>query len=202
MIADVVSLDEDQDASRFYPGDSVEVCEGELFKLKGQVIRVTGSKVIIQPAHDELKDPIEFPARELKKFFLPGDHVRVLRGRYDGETGLVVSIRGNEVTMFSDLSMHEIKVLPEDLQVSSERASGVDRLGQFSWGELVELADQAVAVIVRIERDLFHVLDTQGRIRTTKAGGILRKKDTGRAQACDQKDNSIRAKATVKVWFV
>ncbi|OQV23554.1 Transcription elongation factor SPT5 [Hypsibius exemplaris] len=199
VVADVANTDENQDANRFSHGDFVEVCEGELIHLKGKVIRVAGNKVVIQPEHEELKEPIEFPVRELKKFFRTGDHVRVLRGRYGGETGLVVRVEDNLVVLFADLTMHEMKVLPEDVQISSERASGIDSLGQYSWGELVELSNNTVAVIVRIERDSFQVLDTQGRVTTVKASAILRKKDSSRAQASDHKENSIRAKESVKV---
>ncbi|KAK7881032.1 hypothetical protein WMY93_030621, partial [Mugilogobius chulae] len=85
------------------------------------------------PKHEDLKDPLEFPAHELKKYFRMGDHVKVIAGRYEGDTGLIVRVeenlpdhaRGtrpgpepglepglelqeeNFVILFSDLTMHE-----------------------------------------------------------------------------------------------
>ena len=50
------------------PGDVVEVCEGELLHLQGRVLRVDGNKITIMPKHDDLKDPLEFTAAELKKW--------------------------------------------------------------------------------------------------------------------------------------
>ena len=77
----------------FIPGDVVEVCEGELVHLQGKVISIDGNKVTMLPKHEDLKDPLEFQAGELKKHFKMGDHVRVIAGRYEGDTGLIVKSR-------------------------------------------------------------------------------------------------------------
>ena len=34
-----------------------------------------------------LQDPLEFLASDLRKFFKMGDHVKVITGRYEGDTG-------------------------------------------------------------------------------------------------------------------
>lgn len=48
-------------------------------------------------------------------------------------------------------------MLPRDLQLCSETASGVDVGGQHEWGELVQLDPRTVGVIVRLERETFQV---------------------------------------------
>lgn len=103
-------------------GDNVEVCEGELINLQGKILSVDGNKITIMPKHEDLKDPLEFPAHELRKYFRMGDHVKVIAGRYEGDTGLIVRVEENFVILFSDLTMHELKVLPRDLQLCSETA--------------------------------------------------------------------------------
>lgn len=55
------------------------------------------------------------------------------------------------------LFLFQLKVLPRDLQLCSETASGVDAGGQHEWGELVQLDPQTVGVIVRLERETFQV---------------------------------------------
>ncbi|ELW72407.1 Transcription elongation factor SPT5 [Tupaia chinensis] len=139
----------------FQPGDNVEVCEGELINLQGKILSVDGNKITIMPKHEDLKDMLEFPAQELRKYFKMGDHVKVIAGRFEGDTGLIVRVEENFVILFSDLTMHELKVLPRDLQLCSETASGVDVGGQHEWGELVQLDPQTVGVIVRLERETF-----------------------------------------------
>lgn len=86
-----------------------------------------------------LKDPLIFKASELRKYFKTGDHARVLAGRYEGETGLIIRVESSRVVLVSDLTNHELEVLPRDLQLCSDVATGVDCLGQFQWGDLVQL---------------------------------------------------------------
>ncbi len=45
------------------------------------MIAVDGTKITMQPKHEDLKDPLEFQANELRKFFSQGDHVKVIGGR-------------------------------------------------------------------------------------------------------------------------
>ena len=59
----------------------MEVLEGELVNLQGKVVAVDGSKITMQPKHEDLKEPLEFQAGELRKYFSQGNHVRVIGGR-------------------------------------------------------------------------------------------------------------------------
>uniref|UniRef100_A0A3Q2YM94 Transcription elongation factor SPT5 n=1 Tax=Hippocampus comes TaxID=109280 RepID=A0A3Q2YM94_HIPCM len=180
-------------------GDNVEVCEGELINLQGKILSVDGNKITIMPKHEDLKDPLEFPAQELKKYFRMGDHVKVIAGRYEGDTGLIVRVEESFVILFSDLTMHELKVLPRDLQLCSETASGVDAGGQHEWGELVQLDPQTVGVIVRLERETFQVLNMHGKVLTVRHQAVNRKKDNRFAVALDSEQNNIHVKDIVKV---
>lgn len=87
-------------------------------------------------------------------------------GRYEGDTGLIVRVENNRVVLISDLTMHEMEILPKDLQLCTDMASGVDSLGKFEWGDLVNLDSETVGVIVRLERENFHVLNMHGMFHT------------------------------------
>ena len=41
-----------------------------------------------------------------------GDHVKVMKGHYEGDTGLIVRVEDQVVVLFSDLSMHEVRTFP------------------------------------------------------------------------------------------
>lgn len=75
-----------------------------------------------------VQDPLEFPAHEVRKYFRMGDHVKVIAGRYEGDTGLIVRVEENFVILFSDLTMHEVRGLqclhPPFLTVPLCQASG------------------------------------------------------------------------------
>lgn len=196
---ELVTKPQSEVTHNFATGDMVEVCEGELIHLQGRIIRIDGNKITMLPKHEDLKDPLEFPAHELKKFFKMGDHVKVIAGRYENDTGLIVRVEDNVVVLFSDLTMHELKVLPKDLQLCTDMATGVDSLGQFSFGDLVQLDAQSVGVIVRLERESFQILNMLGKLVPVKQTSVTKKKDSLRAMALDSDNNQIQVKDVVKV---
>ena len=85
-------------------------------------------------------------------------NVQFFYSRYEGDTGLIVRVQENMIVLFSDLTMHELKVLPRDLQLCSDMATGVDSLGVFSFGDMVQLDAQTVGVIVQIQKENFQVM--------------------------------------------
>ena len=80
-----------------------------------------------------------FNADELRKHFKTGDHIKVLAGRYEGDTGLVLRMVASTVTFLSDLSLHEFDVLSRDLRICADMATGVDSIGHFLLGDLVQI---------------------------------------------------------------
>ena len=44
----------------------------------------------------------------IHRYFKMGDHVKVIAGRYEGDTGLIVRVEDAVVVLFSDLTMHEV----------------------------------------------------------------------------------------------
>lgn len=173
------------DKHSFAPGDTVEVCEGELMHLQGTIVKIDGSKITMLPKHEDLKDPLDFQAHEIRKYFKIGDHVKVLNGRWANDTGLIVRVEDNGVSLFSDMTMHEINVRSRDLQLCVDMASGVDSLGQFLWGDLVQLDGQTVGVIIRLEKEHFQVLNMRGQLVTVKHQAVTKKRDSKKATAMD-----------------
>lgn len=96
---------------------------------------------------------LEFPAQELRKYFKMGDHVKVIAGRFEGDTGLIVRVEENFVILFSDLTMHEVSAWK-----SMEEALGTMRrlqeviywgLTHFLWLSTVESASPGPAALFR-----------------------------------------------------
>lgn len=189
------------------PGDVVEVCEGELRNLRGTVISVEAggaNRVIVQPSHHDLKEPIEFAPVELRKYFAQGDHVRVLRGRYEGETGLVLaydSLGGGGgggaggggscgvCTILPDSGMSEIRVAPRDLRLWNDRGVGsgsvaassgcgsggaTDGVERAKLMDFVQLDAQNYGVVVHVDRENVRVLTCLGKVASVAANTALR----------------------------
>jgi len=105
--------------------------------------------------------------------------------------------------------MYELEVLPSDLQLCPDMATGVDSLGQFQCGDLVQLDAQSVGVIIRMERDEhytlyewnmnFHVLSMHGKVIEVKPQSIMNRRENRNAIALDSEQNTIRRKDIVKV---
>ena len=106
MRFDLVSVNKTKssknDLLSFASGDHVEVCEGELINLQGTVVGIDGDSIRILPKHEALKDEIPFKANELRKFF------KVLNGRFEGETGMIVGIDGIRAIVLSDGTKDEV----------------------------------------------------------------------------------------------
>jgi len=199
MDIDTGAADQEDMGHKFSNGDNVLVVEGELQNLQGRVIAVDGPKITIQPKHEDLKDdPLSFKASELKKYFKQGDHVRVIGGRYEGDTGLIVRVEENMVVLFSDLTMHELKTLPKDLQLCTDMATGVDSLGQFQFGDMVQIDPQTVGVIVQIQKENFQVLNMHGKVVSMKPAALQRKRVHKDVKALDSEQNQMQCKDVVK----
>jgi transcription elongation factor SPT5 len=56
-------------------------------------------------------------------------------------------------------------VLPKDIQLCTDVATGVDSLGQYQYQDLVQLDQQTVGVVVRLEKDYLQVLNMNGDVR-------------------------------------
>lgn len=95
--------------SLFEAGDLVEVFEGEQAGVHGTIESVTNHIATIVSSYADLKGQrLEVPVRSLRKRFKSGDHVKVANGRYKDDTGMVVRIVDDQVTILSDMSMKEV----------------------------------------------------------------------------------------------
>lgn len=96
-------------ASTFEMGDVVEVFQGEQAGVHGTVESVINDIATIISSYSGLKgQSLEIPVRSLRKRFKSGDHVKVINGRYKDDTGMVVRIVDDQVTILSDMSMKEV----------------------------------------------------------------------------------------------
>lgn len=57
-----------------------------------------------------------------------------------------------------------MKILPKDVQLCTEVATGVERMGQYQYQDLVMLDKDTVGVIVRLEREHVEVLNMHGKV--------------------------------------
>ncbi|CAF3327982.1 unnamed protein product [Rotaria socialis] len=104
-------------------------------------------------------------ANELRKYFSIGNYVKILNGRFKGETGAVVAIDGTKDAM---------SIRTPDLQICKETATCVDSSGQFHQRDLVNVSSNKVGVVVRIEKEYLQLLNTNGKVEKVSIRSIKR----------------------------
>ncbi|ETO30980.1 transcription initiation factor Spt5, partial [Reticulomyxa filosa] len=185
----------------FTRGDTVRVIKGGLQNMIGKVLSTQryaseGGKVrvTVMPEHGELTQQVAFDADQLQKYFRLGCHVKVLKGDYKGQTGLIVKLEPelNQVVIFSDLTSQQICVGADEITESSEVSTGGDVFGNYSLYDLVQLADGKVGVIVGINNGIFTVLDNGTKVQTVRLQDITRTVPDKHAVALDIDNMQIR----------
>jgi transcription elongation factor SPT5 len=189
-------------------GDTVRVIEGDLQHLMGVVTSVsaTSQNVKIRPLHNDIKDQeLEFPITQLMKYVKVGDHVKVINGRYTGETGVVVNVEEMEgqweAVVLTDASSKEIQCFVKDLRETTEVAQNLGSLGGFDLHDLVMLGQTNVGVIVRVGREDFQVLNQHGVVQTLSLQELRgkRNRNSDKAVALDSRTNHIQVGDMVNV---
>jgi transcription elongation factor len=57
------------------------------------------------------------------KYFEPGDLVRIIEGKYKGETGQVIEVEEPKMTIILDASQQEVEIYTNYLKLKSENDS-------------------------------------------------------------------------------
>src|SRR5690606_14109023 len=141
---------------------------------------------------------IEVPFKGLRKRFREGDHVRVTGGRYRDETGTVVRIMEDKVTLVTgeDQNLEEITVFSKDLREATE--AGAPTESRYELHDLVQLDASTVACVIRVDKASLKVLDQNGDTRTVLHSQVADKISRRNAVATDRNGSEVRVGDTVK----
>ena len=87
---------------KFAKGDKVRILRGPLKNVDATVQEIQNDTAIILPNFLDYRNPISVELDNIQKFFQNGDNVKVITGNYKGETGLILSIKDDVVSLFSN----------------------------------------------------------------------------------------------------
>lgn len=196
------TLKNDRNNVSFQTGDHVELFTGEQAGVQGRVMSIQGDIVTVKATTGPLSGrSFDAPASNLRKRFQIGEHVRVASGNYNGETGMVVNINKDNVTIVSDASRKEITVFSRDLQDASDVGGSSGANEQYELLNLVQLNAQSVGCVIRIDRESLSVLTQDGTVKTVLAASIIMKITNRRSFATDRDGQEIRVGDTVKEMY-
>jgi transcription elongation factor SPT5 len=193
-------------------GDIVEVVDGDLVGMRGKLTAMDDNTVKMKPLGNsglDNSDEIEFMTNQVCKYIAVGAHVKVTDGRFANETGVVVAtsdIGGEKVVVIlTDLTHKELTVRVNMVKESAEVSSGQDKLQGYELHDLVVVAGGGatndVAVITRVGREDFDVIDNYGNVRLVRPEELRGKRNqsSNRAVALDVQGNQIKCNDTVNV---
>lgn len=184
----------------FQTGEKVIILEGEMKNIFGVVFGVENSIVTIIPDSSfGLKNYVKYDASMLAKRFVEGDHAKVINGVHKGESGLVLKVSGNIVTILSDVNLNPIEIFSKDLRTASEVTSITQNTSLYELNDMVQLSPNEVGVIIKVEMDTFTLLDPYGNTKKVTVRQITNKRDTSRAVTSDVNGNPVTAKDLVLV---
>lgn len=83
-------------------GDKIRIVKGDFTGITGSVVSLEEKQVLFKPNLEGFNDIIKYDVANVVKFFEPGDDVRVIEGKYKGETGLVTKIDGGSAYISLD----------------------------------------------------------------------------------------------------
>ena len=120
------------------------IVEGDLINAQGTVLKVEQDTIILQMKDDALGE-IYIEPKKLTKLFQLGDHVKVVRGRYKDDMGMITQVNGNVVTVFSDLSMQQFSVFMKDIQSAADVSITENQATLYRLHDFVQLGYACVS---------------------------------------------------------
>jgi transcription elongation factor SPT5 len=75
----------------------------------------------------------------LTKRFSDGDHAKVVNGLHRDESGMVIKVDNNIVTLLSDTTLKPIEVFAKDLRSALEATAIIPSTSQYEIHDLVQL---------------------------------------------------------------
>eukprot|EP01015_Nassula_variabilis_P010296 TRINITY_DN1821_c0_g1_i8.p1 TRINITY_DN1821_c0_g1~~TRINITY_DN1821_c0_g1_i8.p1 ORF type:complete len:513 (+),score=115.55 TRINITY_DN1821_c0_g1_i8:66-1604(+) len=197
LIEDATGLQ--QTINVFQKGDKVRVVRGELVNLIGRVVSVKDNLVRIESISEELLDTMDIDPLDLEKYFSKGDHVKVINGKFEGQTGTVLTVHEFVATLISEDMKNQFQVRINDIKLSGEVNNVSEYQSQYKKYDLVKLNDlKTVGIIIQLSKDTCNIVDTENSIQTVKYQKIERKLNTKRNIAQSGKQE-IRTDSTVKM---
>ena len=184
--------------AKLHKSDKIQVTAGELKSLTGTVLSVDGESVTITADDLNFSEPITLLRANVAKHFQIGDHVRVVNGIRQGETGHVVHIDDIYAHVYSDISRKELKVFIKDIRLASSTAAAAENDTPFEVFDLVELNPTTVGVVINITGSMLRILNQSGIVVNLTKSDVT-KKQFRRPMILDSAGNSVAVRDIVRV---
>ncbi|KAL6926883.1 hypothetical protein ACO0SA_003964 [Hanseniaspora valbyensis] len=164
--------------SVFQTGDTVEILSGEQKGSKAVVQTLISASIVLVKLFG-FNQPSEYPSSTLRKIFQTGDHVAVINGDHNGDSGLVLNINNGQVTFVSNQTKKNITVTANNLKKSID---STPTSNEYVLHDIVTLSNKTTACVIEAGHDIFKVKDVRGKVSTITKATILNKIETTKSR--------------------
>jgi transcription elongation factor SPT5 len=200
LTALAASLRQTVSSGDFIPGDMVEVFQGEQQGIRGKTLAIHSDVLTLEVTEGQLRGTkFESPIKAVRKLFTEGDNVKVLSGsKYSGETGMVLKVEGDFVSILTNSNNERIKVFSKDLRVAVDSDATITN-SKYNLFDIVLLDATRVGCIIKVDRETIRVIDQDGSVKTVLPSSISGKLDEKRkVVATDRTGAQIEQKDTIR----
>ena len=173
-------------SSIYSKGDKISINKGDFTGIKATVISIEDNQILFQAIGiPELTKHFPVDVSMVSKYFEPGDMVRIIEGKYQGETGQVIDVDEQKISMVLDSSEQEIKVLVNNLKLKNDTDSNLIAAmtskpkgiqGQFNANDLVNFNNNRnIGLVLQVHEDYLKVIDNQNKLVNVKTSDIGKK---------------------------
>lgn len=187
----------------FDKGDKVRVVRGDMTNLRGTVVSVTDTSVVLKPGLQDLDEALDFSVNDVVKCFDVGDHVGAVSGRYKGHSGMVVAVADQTAKVICDVTKEVFPALFQDLQLCSD-VSVLPNIKEVACrvNDVVALGEgKDFGLVVKVEHSSVRAVMQEGDLRVVRFSDISKTFDPRRAIARDLDGNLVNRGDMIRVVF-
>jgi transcription elongation factor SPT5 len=108
-------------SSIFAKGDKISINRGDFNGLKGIIETRDDNQISFKALNiPQLTQTLTVETSFVSKYFEPGDMIRVVEGKYKGDTGKVIGVDEKSASVMLDVSQQEIKIRPDFLKLKND----------------------------------------------------------------------------------
>eukprot|EP00178_Gracilaria_changii_P003703 TRINITY_DN1557_c0_g1_i1.p1 TRINITY_DN1557_c0_g1~~TRINITY_DN1557_c0_g1_i1.p1 ORF type:complete len:1057 (+),score=162.65 TRINITY_DN1557_c0_g1_i1:491-3661(+) len=193
--------------TKLYKGDSVKVVAGEQKGLSGKIDALKDDVVLLRC--DDFPEPLSVSRSDVVKVFKSGEPVRIASGQYAGFSGTIVAVDGDFLTVFTDSTRQNIRVVSaqvadaSDMNIDYSQRSGYGGAGrqQYELFDLVQMLDDPTekCIVIQVRNDGVKLLNTRNNAAVHPLSAIKGRVRDSSARAVDSRGFPIAANDSIHV---
>mmetsp|Transcript_325 Transcript_325/g.589 ORF Transcript_325/g.589 Transcript_325/m.589 type:complete len:941 (+) Transcript_325:35-2857(+) len=182
----------------FKQGDRVHVIKGGLIDVKGVIKSVNNENntaMMLPDSVFNIDSEIEVSLQDILFDFEIGSVVGIVRGKYAGETGIVILKKQNTVIVNNPELKEDREVFISDIDLNRKMKVS----GKFSTYDMVKINNNSHGVVISNHRNQYKVIDETGKVVEYSEEQLLPTNTFMRSSTSDTRGQLIHKNDRIRV---